>query len=75
MMEKVFKKDVQAEGLSAGSAEIAVRKAGVGDVEAIFALVNEFARRGEMLARPIVMKLMNNLTEKFCLKKIIITQI
>jgi len=53
MMEKVFKKDVQAEGLSAGSAEIAVRKAGVGDVKAVFALVKEFARTGEMLARPI----------------------
>jgi len=53
MMEKVLKKDGQASCLAAGSAEIAVRKAGVGDVKAVFALVKEFARRGEMLARPI----------------------
>jgi len=48
-MEKVLEKDRQAEGTSG----IAVRKAGVGDVKTIFALVNEFARGGEMLARPI----------------------
>jgi len=33
--------------------EIAVRKAGVRDVKAISGIVNEFARKDEMLARPV----------------------